>query len=251
MFNKLLSALLMNVVIAYTVHAQAQEIDASKPTNFYTQLINNLEYISKPSGGNQMGYRAEFIYPPSEEHLIHGEIPLLYNDNSKKFGLGDLRVRYFWLPYKNYEKFFGAFGPSMDIFLPTGSFEDGIGTSSWVIVPGITVGLMAADWIQFFPIVSYQYISKPTTDSIPESEKKSRNGFTFQVITPIVFSDKFFMQVTPIYQANDIGDERQDRYIQELLAQYIMTSTMQISGFFRGNFKDDVYSYRLGLVMFL
>ena len=73
MFNKFLSALLMNVVIAYTVHAQAQEIDASKPTNFYTQLINNLEYISKPSGGNQIEL-PEAVWEPFEDTNCHLEV---------------------------------------------------------------------------------------------------------------------------------------------------------------------------------
>ena len=234
------------------VFAQEEEaIDASKPTNFYTQLINNLEYVSNKTGGNMFGYRGEILFTPSEAHLILGELPLLFNDRTEKFGLGDIRARYFYLPYKNYDKFFGALGPSVDIFFPTGGFEDGLGSSSWVIVPGITVGLMAAEWIQFFPIFSYQWISKPGTNTIPENMKETRNGFTFQVITPIIFSDSFFMQVTPIYQANDVGVKRNDRYIQELLGQYAASEKIQVSGFFRGNFQDEVYSVRLGLVVFL
>ena len=243
---------LVFLLAPWFVQAQdEQQIDASKPTNFYTQLINNLEFISRPAGGNLFGYRAEFLFAPSEAHLILGEIPLLYNDRTQKFGLGDIRGRYFWLPYKNYDKFFGALGPSVDIFAPTGSFEDGLGTSSWVIVPGVTVGLIAAEWIQFFPILSYQYISKPTTDLIPDNQKMTRDGLTFQVITPVVFSEKFFMQITPIYQANDLGNNRQDRYLQELLAQYAASPKIQVSAFFRGNFQDEIYSFRLGAVVFL
>ena len=73
------------------LHAQEEEedFDASKPTNFYTQLINNLEYISRPTGGNMFGYRGEILFAPSEAHLILGELPLLYNDRTEKFGLGD------------------------------------------------------------------------------------------------------------------------------------------------------------------
>ena len=252
--NKTLILVLLLTFSAFLVNAQdegGQEIDASKPTNFYTQLINNLEFISRPMGGNLLGYRAEIVYAPSEAHLILGEIPLLYNDGTKKFGLGDIRARYFWLPYKNYDKFFGAFGPSVDLFFPTGNFENGLGSSSFVVVPGVTVGLMAADWIQFFPILSYQYRGKPTTDAIPEAQKEVKHGITFQIITPIVFGPKFFMQVTPIYQANNLGDEREDRYVQEVFAQYALKTKLQLSGFFRGNFQDDIYSFRVGLVVFL
>ena len=110
-----LAACLLAVGIA---GAKAQEIDASKPTNFYPLLDNSLEYNKRESGGNLFGYRAQLIYPPSEAHLFLFEAPLLYNTMTEKFGLGDLRARYFFLPYKNYDKLFGAFGPSSMFLCP-------------------------------------------------------------------------------------------------------------------------------------
>ena len=231
--------------------AQDEVIDASKPTNFYTQLNNQLEYNSKPTGGNVFGYRGEIQFAPSEAHLILAELPLMYNDKSDAFGLGDMRLRYFYLPYKNYDKFLGAFGPSVDVFFPTGNYENGLGSSSFLVQPGVTVGLMIADWIQMFPILSYQYTSKPTASSIPDISKIESHGISFQVITPVVFSKKFFMQITPIYTASNINIERQDRYIQELFAQYAITAKLQASAFYRGVFKDEDHTFRLGLVVFL
>ena len=253
LLKKLLVTALL-VFLGMNLNAQDkdhEEIDPSKPTNFYTQLINQLEYNSRKSGGDIMGYRGEIQFAPSESHLFLAELPLLYNDKSGKFGLGDARLRYFYLPYKNYDKFIGAFGPSIDIFMPTGNYEHGLGSSSWLIQPGITVGLMIADWIQMFPILSYQYTSKPSTDLIPEELKKDQNGLSFQIITPIIFSDKFFMQVTPVYTASNFGDERQDRYIQELFGQYKISSKLQASFFYRGVFEDEDHTMRLGLVVFL
>ena len=150
------------LVLVPAVPGTAQEIDASKPTNFYSFIDNSLEYTD--SSNAVYGYRANLTLAPSEKHLVLAEIPLLYNEGTDKLGLGDIRARYFFLPYKNYDRLLGAFGPSLDVFAPTGSYEDGLGSSSWVISPGITVGLMAADWIQFFPILSYQYTSEPDTD---------------------------------------------------------------------------------------
>ena len=134
------------------VYTQEAEIDASKPTNFYSFIDNTLEYQTS-SNQNIFGYRGNLTLAPSSEHLVLAEIPLMYNDRTSKFGLGDIRVRYFWLPYKDYSRFIGAFGPSIDIFAPTGSYADGLGSSSWVVSPGMTVGLMVADFIQFFPMV--------------------------------------------------------------------------------------------------
>ncbi len=230
--------------------AQEAPIDASKPTNFYTMLDNTLENTSSP-GQNVMGYRGKIMYAPSESHLILGELPVLYNDKTKKAGVGDIRARYFYLPYKNYDKFVGAFGPSIDLFAPTGSFEDGLGSGRFVVSPGVTVGLMAADWIQFFPIVSYQYASKPAYNTPTPEANKSTSGVTLQVITPIVFSDKFFTQITPIYRMNNLGDERQDRFVQEVFAAYALTDKLQLTGFYNGNFKDNIHQASIGLTVFL
>jgi hypothetical protein len=246
----LLMALMVGGFAGPAFAQEEPEIDASKPTNFYPLLGNNLEYNARESGGDLWGYRAEFIYPPSEALLFLAELPLLYNTSTEKFGLGDSRLRAFWLPYKNYDNFFGAFGPSLDLTMPTGSFEDGLGSSAWTASLGVTGALMLADWIQTFPIVSYQYTGQPTTDLIPDEFKSEQHGITIQSITPIVFSEKLFSQITPIWSLSDFKDEKTSRYIQEVLLAYSITPTLQASAFWRGVFADDNHVIRLGLTVF-
>ncbi len=176
-------------------------------------------------------------------------MPLLYTDATKHFGLGDLRARYFWLPYKNYDKLFAAFGPFLGVFAPTGDVDNGIGTGSWVISPGI-IGLMVADWIQVFPIISYQFVSKSSTNLIPEDQKKDTNGLSIQALVPIVLSDNFFISITPIYRLNKFLDDKQDRFVQEFAAAYAITEKIQVTGYFSANSKDDLYVYRPGTVFF-
>lgn len=250
MTRPIISATLLAITWLATP-AHAQEIDASKPTNFYPLLDSSFEYNSRKMGGNLLGYRAQFIYPPSATHLILGEVPLLYNDSTEKFGLGDVRARYFFLPYRDYSQFFGAFGPSIDVFMPTGSFENGLGSKSWVVSPGVTAALMLAERIQAFPILSYSYTSKPDTDLIPEAEKKTRHGINLQAIVPIVFSPEAFVQVTPVFAVNDLDDGSLNRYIQEILFQYAVTPTVQMSFFWRGVFDDDDHTFRVGIVNYL
>ena len=230
--------------------AQEESIDASKPTNFYSLLDNTIENTSS-SNQNVFGYRGKLMLAPSEKHLVLAEVPLLYNDRTEKFGLGDIRGRYFYLPYKNYDKFIGAFGPSVDVFAPTGDMEHGLGSGRWILSPGVTVGLMAADWVQFFPIVSYQYSSKPVKDLPRPEANEATHGLSFQVITPIVFSEKFFMQVTPVYKINNLEDQDQNRFNQELFASYSLSPTMQLTGFYNGNFKDEIHQASLGITLFL
>ncbi len=232
------------------VSAQEEAIDASKPTNFYSLLDNTIENTSSP-GQNVFGYRGKVMLAPSEKHLILAELPLMYNDRTEEFGIGDIRTRYFYLPYKNYDKFLGAFGPSVDVFAPTGNYRDGLGSGRWIISPGFTVGMMASDWIQFFPIVSYQYSSLPQYSDPSPEEDQVTHGVTFQVITPIVFSEKFFVQVTPVFKINDVDNSDQNRFVQELFASYSLSPKMQVTGFYNGNFEDQVHQVSFGLTVFL
>ncbi|MBB6462541.1 hypothetical protein [Flammeovirga kamogawensis] len=241
---------LVFLLLSNILFAQDEEIDASKPTNFYTQLYNHLEYNYSKDGPDTFGYRAEFMFAPSEAHLLLAELPLLHNTGTNKTGIGDFRARYFYLPYKNYDKLLGAFGPSVDVFAPTGDYDKGLGTGTWLVQPGVTVGLMFADWIQAFPILSYQYTSSPVIDR-PELLDEAQHGISFQIITPIIFSEKFFMQVTPIYTASNLSKDRNDRYIQEVVAQYALSDKLQISSFYRGIFKDNNHTARLALLVFL
>ena len=71
------------------------------------------------------------------------------------------------------------------------------------------------------------------------------------MIIPVVFGEKFFMTFTPIFQLNDIGDERRDIYVQEVMAQYALKPKLQLSAFGSGNFVDNLYVARLGLVVYL
>lgn len=225
-----------------------EDMDTSKPTNFYSFIDNTLEYSSQENQ-NVFGYRGKVTLALSEAHMLLAEVPLLYNDRTEKAGIGDLRVRYFWLPYKNYDKFVGAFGPSVDIFAPTGKFEHGLGSGRWIISPGITVGLMAAEWIQFFPILSYQYASKSVRDNPPVGDE-AVHGMSLQVLMPIVISDKFFIQVTPSYKMNNFDDERNDRFEQELFASYSLNPKMQLTAFYSGKFEDKNHTVSAGLSIF-
>lgn len=227
-----------------------ERIDTSKPTNLYSFLDNALEINTVEGDAATYGYRGILNLAPHDAHLIVVEVPLMYARQTEKFGVGDTRLRYFGVPYKNYDKFIGAFGGSVDIFAPTGSFENGLGTSRWVVAPGVYTGFMLADWIQAFTILSYQYSSKQTTDQIPEVDKQDAHGLTFQVITPIVFSSKFFMQFTPILALSDLGDDRQDRYRQEINVVYAAMAKLQFAAFWAATFADKAHTFRLSTSAF-
>ncbi len=252
-FHVFILTISLSTIAVSNLSAQEEdepELDISKPTNFYTFLDNNLE-TTFTDGANIYGYRANLTLSIDERNLMLIEAPLLYNDASKTFGIGDLRTRYFYLPYKDYSKLFGAFGPSVDIFIPTGNAENGLGSGRWVIAPGVTAGLMVSETIQFFPVLSYQYVSKSNLDSIPDSENESLNGVSFQVITPIVISERFFTQITPVLALNDFREDDSFRYSQEVLLSYGIKPTLWANLFYRGTFEDDIHTIRLGITIYL
>jgi hypothetical protein len=239
--------------MATSLFAQEDEekIDASKPTNFYTQLDNTLETTSRKGGATTYGYRAKFSFAPNSSDLILAEVPLLYNDNTEKIGLGDIRVRYFHLFLKDYTKFFGAFGPSIDLIIPTGNFKNGLGADRWIISPGIAGGLMFSSKFQVFPILSYQYTSKPVSDANTNFEKEPFHGVTLQFISSIRVTPSSFMFVTPVFRHSNFNDSKSFRYVQEIQYVYSVTKTSQITAFYRGNFKEEIHQFSIGYTMFL
>jgi hypothetical protein len=237
----------------YLLQAQDEkEIDASKPTNLYTRFNNNLEITTVKGKTTTMGYRANFSYAsPTEEHQLTVELPLLYNKGSEKFGIGDMRFRYFWVPYKNYEKKPGAFGLTVDVFTPTGKYENGLGNARWTIAPGVMAGFVFGKW-GAFPIISYQYSSKQSTDLISEEQKKALNGVTFQIYNSYVINAKNFIDFTPSFIVNNFEDQGKDDF--QIEGNYFYTlkpNKVQIGGFFRRVFNSDITSIRVSLRVFL
>lgn len=241
---------IIGLIAALSAFGQQEKvIDASKPTNFYNSVNHAFEFTSRPDGGNLLGYRANLVLAPSEKNLILGEIPVLYNTETKNFGLGDIRARYFYLPYKNYSKFFGAFGPSIDIIAPTGNWSNGIGTGRWTIAPGIAMGLMFSEAIQVFPILSYQHMSKPV-NSDSSAANNEINGGSLQFVTVIVPSPKIFFQITPTFAQSYQNESGSFSYIQEISIGYQMGPKSVLGAYCKRDFKNDLTQVSIGLTKF-
>ncbi|KXX68073.1 hypothetical protein [Flammeovirga sp. SJP92] len=245
MKNLLSGFFIVIALIGHSAFGQEEPIDASKPTNFYSQV--DVQFESAPAQ-NQYGLRNSFIIAPSEKHLILGELPILTNTQTNETGIGDVRLRYFYLPYKNYDKLVGAFGPSVDIYSPTGNVDKGLGSGRWVVAPGLTLGVMAFERIQFFPIISYQYMSEKAGQLNENGENNAMHGMTFQVITPIIINQKMYMQVTPIVQLPDFRYSTTNLACEVLVA-YSLKEKLQLSGFYKA---DQSYgqTFRIGTTIF-
>jgi hypothetical protein len=162
-------------------------------------------------------------------------------------------LRYFGILKKDYSKTFpkiAAIAPTVDVVLPTGSFSNGIGSSSLVAAPGLVWGYFFNEKTQVFPIISYQYISKPGSDLIPEAFRYDKHGLTLQAICNYSFSKKTFLQVTPIYAFNDLS-RGGEAFITEFKFSYMPTSTSKIQIFLREEFTRMQTTINAGYTIYL
>ena len=145
-------------------------------------------------------------------------------------------------------------GASIDLYAPTGRFEDGLGTSSWRISPGIIVGFILNETktISIFPNLSYTYTSEPSSPNVPDELNETDHGMTFQIINSFVISDDAFVLVTPIYDIKDINDEKEDEFILEIEPVFdLMKDKYQAGVFYRGAFVSKTHTFSVYFTIFL
>lgn len=233
--------------------ALAQERDNSKPTNLYSQIDNFLEYTNTPKFYT-LGYNMRLSIAPNEALSFITELPLRYQSETAKFGFGDIRLRTFWVPYKDYNKTLGSFGASLDIFAPTGDFDKGLGTSSWRFSPGLIVGfiLNKSQTISIFPNLSYTYTTAPSNENVPEFLKEPDHGMSFQIITSFMIPRTGFILVTPIYDIKDFGDVSEDEFLLEIEPVIDFAGGKYQGGvFYRGAFQSNQHTFSLYFTLFI
>lgn len=220
-------------------------IDPSKPTNFYNRMTNSLEYNF--TGKNKMtyGYRGNLVWAsPNQHHSAQLEVPLLYATSSKKFGLGDLRFRYYWVPYKDYSKKPGAFGFAFDSYLPTGSYKNGLGRGRWIASTGLSTAFVFGKF-SAFPIVSYLYSSEVAEGNKTSAGTEELHGYMIQCIFVYKFNKKSYLDCTPSFMKNSYSNAGKDDLVLEGNYLYmIKPNKMQVGCFFRRYLYGDATTLR-------
>jgi hypothetical protein len=253
-FKAFLTILFVCHLVFFLFNATAQvttpsfHIDPSKPTNQYTRLSNNLEYDFLRAGKRTYGYRANFIWAsPRQHHSLYVELPLLYATASKKFGLSDMRFRYYWVPYKNYSKKPGAFGFAIDSYIPTGKLDDGLGRNRWIVATGLSTGFVFGKF-STFPYVYYLYSSEINSDKISAVAKRSLHGYIIQSICVYNFSKKSYMDCTPIFMKNSYSNSGKDDFVVEGNYLYMVKKNkIQVGGFARRYFLGKTTTIRANM----
>lgn len=250
----LVSAILCATIAIYAqegASTEKQEIDASKPTNLYTQINTNLEG-SFSEAQNLFGLRVNVSYAINPDNLILAEVPMMYNNRTEKFGISDTRIRYFAVIKRNISNRIIAIAPFTDITFPTGSFENGLGTSSWSIAIGSVFGIVATKKLALFPGVSYVYTTKPGTDLIPEDSKFAGNGIGLQFNASYSFSKRTFMFVNPTPLFINKNSKWETVWLGELNLNHIFIPNKLKGNIYWGpNFTNKIHVIRIGTTFYL
>ncbi|MCC7502482.1 MAG: hypothetical protein IT229_08125 [Flavobacteriales bacterium] len=226
------------------------EIDASKPTNLYTQVNAQAEATAAP-GGDLVGMRFNVQYAFDPNNLLLAEVPLLYNTGTEKFGLADCRMRYFNKFHVNPSARLNALLAGVDMTLPTGSSKNGLGGSAWSIAPTVIAGVMITPKIFAFPGLSYVHVTAPET-GIEGVTTYASNGFGVQTNMSISFSKRAFLFVNPIYTWLSSKGSAKDVWNGEFNMNYVVKpSKLKVNAGWFPNFTNEVNTFRLGGTVFL
>nr|WP_315142818.1 hypothetical protein [uncultured Flavobacterium sp.] len=228
-----------------------QDIDPTKPTNLYTQVNTGLEY-QKGKEQNLFGVRANIQYAFNPDNLLLAELPLLYNDRTSKFGMGDMRLRYYTAVKRNISNSFIAIVPFADVSLPTGSFENGLGTSSWSLAGGMVFGFIVSKKLSLFPGLSYVYITEPSADLIPDIAKNSSNGVGLQFNASYVINKSTFLFINPTPTFLNTNGSWNTIWSGEVNLNKIITpNKFKVNAYWSPNFTSDVHIFRIGATLFI
>jgi hypothetical protein len=238
--SKLKIIALVFLTLAQVSFAQDQTVDASKPTNLYTQLNAAFEYQSSKKGDNLYGTRINVQYAFDADNLLLVEVPLLYNEGTSKFGLSDTRVRYFHALKRNITKRLIAIAPYADITIPTGSAKNGLGSDIWSLAAGVVAGYVVSPKIAMFPGVGLVHV---TANDLIESQ----TGVNFQTNMSISFSQRAFLFVNPI-----VTILAKTNWSSEFNFNYMITpNKLKVNLGYFPNFTNDINTFRLGATLFL
>jgi hypothetical protein len=147
---------------------------------------------------------------------------------------------------------FHVIAPFVDITLPTGSFEDGLGSSSFVLAAGAVYGFAASKKIMLFPGLSVVHVTKPGTDLIPDASKFSSTGFSAQANVSISFNKSWFLSVNPIMtMLNTDGEWNEDWSGEFNLNHMIIPNKLKANIGYFPNFTSETNTVRMGATFFL
>ncbi|MBD0400110.1 hypothetical protein [Flammeovirga sp. EKP202] len=250
--NKKVSFLLTLIFISFSnlIYSQ-EEKDNSKPTNIYSQIDHFVEFNHSPEG-DTYSYNPRVSYTFDETNLLLVELPYRFLPKTNASGLGDPRLRYFYIPFKDYTKTISSVGLSLDVTLPLGDTKKGIGDGCFKFAPGLMLGFMAnkSQTISFFPTIAYQYTYQQKQSE--QSKDQIYHGLNIEFLSSFVLSEDLFVHVKPILDVKDMSNFSQSEFVLEVEPVVdICKDKYQVGVFYKGEFRKNAHTFSVYFTIFI
>lgn len=231
------------VARAEVLQDSTKKVDPSNAGNLYTQINTNFEFKTLPGGYEIYGLRVNGQYAFNMNNMIMFEVPFLYNDHTDKFGISDLRVRYYTAVMRNMTKTFTFLIPFADVSLPTGSFTRGLGTGRWSIGVGAILGIRVNNHLSVFPGISYVYV---TEDRVELPVDDHSNGISLQTNASLKFSKRAYVFINPILTYTYMLSSWHANWRGELNFNYLIKPTFKVNAGWYPDFTNESHQFRIG-----
>lgn len=244
-----ISCLLIFLMSHTCLYAQENEqqdtikIDPSNAGNLYTQINTSFEFKHVKGEYNIYGPRINGQYAFNPNNLVLFEVPFLYNDRTKKFGISDFRVRYYTAAMRNMTKTFTFLIPFADISLPTGSYSRGLGTGRWSLGTGLIVGIRVNKRLSFFPGINYLYVTKDRVE-LPIDDHS--NGISIQTNASYKFTKRLYTFINPIFTYTYSLHSWHTNWKAEVNLNYLIKPTFKIGVGWSPDFTNESNLFRIG-----
>ena len=201
------------------------DVDASDPTQVTFHIMTEFEWEKLNNGnGDMVAFKLSPFIPievADQRFLFNLEIPLPQYAGltglSHETGVGDTRLKFFWL-IPTQREFVRAVVPSFDAIAPTGDSGRGLGGGQWILMPNMVFALQPAknwDMYPFFRYVLADGVRPELVPDLPLPEDPAGlfgatdiRGFNLEWINVFKLEEAFFdwVEVTPDYFVNGAGD---------------------------------------------
>ena len=217
-------------------------VNADEPKSFnpadVTEAASHMETIpeyDKLENGD--AYLVRLLYDldwAEGKYSVSGELPvgkIKMDDGSESSGIGDIRTRFFWKFYDAPKSRLANMVFNLDVFLPTGDSDEGLGQGTFVISPGVIFALPINNRFTIYPNPKYKFSTSktegrssafpPGKTPIPgRDEEEFINAFQFEVPFVYEFPDyNAWVFVAPIYEVDFEPEPDEENYELTLRGQ--------------------------------
>ncbi len=196
------------------------ETNPTDPTNIQFQITTGLEWTNLDDDlGDTYTFNVDSWIPLSKQDLFSVDVNLSMSNIQGEptfVGLGDTRIRYFHLiPVQN-AGILQAVAPSLDMFIPTGDENKGLGGGSWIIAPNVIFALKFNDNITAYPLIRFvQSFSAVEAQFVPDlgipteggkNKETDVTGINIELPTTFQFAEAWWFTVSPNLFQNFTGN---------------------------------------------